>query len=128
MTAVPSTSRRGMKEIAIGLAITVLLAVLAGTGMTSVARADAPPHELAGQPFYFAASCTALGDVIVWNQSLAHTGAVRVVGSQTVIVLGKPGIEAHANGVCTFTGGGFSPGTIEPFDEPFTLPVHIAGV
>lgn len=93
----------------------------------SVARADAPPHELAGTPFYFAASCTGLGDVIVWNQSLAHTGAVQVVGSQAVIVLGKPGIETHANGECTFTGGGFTPETIEPFDEPFTLPVHIAG-
>ena len=65
--------------------------------------------------------------ICVVNQSLAHTGAVRVVGSQTVIVLGKPGIEAHSNGECTFTGGGFSPETIEPFDEAFTLPVHIAG-
>ena len=103
------------------------IAVVVVSGGAGAARADAPPHELAGQPFYFAGSCTGLGDVIVWNQSLAHTGAVRVVGSQTVVVLGKPGIEAHANGECTFTGGGFSPDTIEPFDEPFTLPVHIAG-
>jgi hypothetical protein len=103
-------------------ATAVIVAVGAG-----VARADPPPHELAGTPFYFAASCTGLGDVIVVNQSLAHTGAVRVVGSQTAIVLGKPGIEAHANGECTFTGGGFSPETIEPFDEAFTLPVRIAG-
>ena len=99
--------------------------VAAGVG-AGVARADPPPHELAGTPFYFAGSCTGLGDVIVVNQSLAHTGAVRVVGSQTVIVLGKPGIEAHANGECTFSGGGFSPETIEPFDEPFALSVHIA--
>jgi hypothetical protein len=100
--------------------------VVSGVG-AGVARADQPPLELAGQPFYFAGSCTGLGDVIVVNQSLAHTGAVRVVGSQTVIVLGKPGIERHANGECTFTGGGFSPETIEPFDEPFTLPVVIVG-
>jgi len=106
------------------LATIAVVAVGVGAG---VARADAPPHELAGTPFYFTASCTGLGDVIVWNQSLARTGAVRVAGSQAVIVLGKPGIEAHANGECTFTGGGFSPETIEPFDEPFTLPVHIAG-
>src|SRR5262245_3663368 len=106
------------------LAALAVVAVGVGAG---VARADAPPHELAGTPFYFEATCTGLGDVIVVNQSLAHTGALRVVGSQTAIVLGKPGIEAHANGACTFTGGGFSPGTIEPFDEPFTLPVHIAG-
>lgn len=103
------------------------IAVVGGGVGAGVARADPPPHELAGTPFYFAASCTGLGDVVVWNQSLAHTGAVRVVGSQTVVVLGKPGIERHANGECTFTGGGFSPETIEPFDEPFTLPVHIAG-
>ena len=103
------------------------LAVFASSVGANVARADAPPHELAGTPFYFAASCTGLGDVIVWNQSLAHTGAVRVVGSQGTIVLGKPGIEAHANGECTFTAGGFSPETLEPFDQPFTLPVHIAG-
>ena len=103
------------------------IAVVVSSVGAGVARADAPPHELAGQPFYFAGTCTGLGDVIVVNQSLAHTGAVRVVGSQTVIVLGKPGIEQHANGECTFTGGGFSPETIEPFDEPFTLPVHIAG-
>ena len=106
------------------LAALAVVAVGVGAG---VARADAPPHELAGTPFYFEATCTGLGDVIVVNQSLAHTGAVRVVGSQTAIVLGKPGIEAHANGECTFTGGGFSPETIEPFDEPFTLPVVIVG-
>jgi hypothetical protein len=110
-----------MKPLLAALAIVVV-----GVG-AGVARADPPPHELAGTPFYFAVSCTGLGDVIVVNQSLAHTGAVRVVGSQTVIVVGKPGIETHANGACTFTGGGFSPETIEPFDEPFTLPVHIAG-
>jgi hypothetical protein len=103
------------------------IAVLVCGAAAGVARADPPPRELAGQPFYFAGSCTGLGDVIVVNQSLAHTGAVRVVGSQTVVVLGKPGIERHANGECTFTGGGLSPETIEPFAEPFTLPVRIAG-
>ena len=110
-----------MKPLLAAIAVAV---ACVGAG---VARAEAPPHELAGTPFYFAGSCTGLGDVIVVNQSLAHTGSVRVVGSQAVVVLGKPGIEAHANGECTFTGGGFTPETIEPFDEPFTLPVHIAG-
>ena len=85
--------------------LAAIAAVVCGVG-AGVARADAPPHELAGQPFYFAGSCTGIGDVIVVNQSLAHTGAVRVVGSQAVVVLGKPGIERHANGECTFTAGG----------------------
>ena len=111
-----------MKLLLAAIAVVVIGAV------AGVARADAPPHELAGTPFYFEATCTGLGDVIVWNQSLAHTGSVRVVGSQRVIVLGKPGIEAHANGECTFTAGGFTPDTLEPFDEPFTLAVHIPGL
>ena len=110
----------------IKLLLAAIAVVVSGVG-ASVARADAPPHELAGQPFYFAGSCTGLGDVIVWNQSLAHVGALHVVGSHATIVLGKPGIEKHPNGECTFTGGGFSPDTIEPFDEPFTLPVVIVG-
>src|SRR5438046_9720990 len=105
--------------------LAAIAVVVAGVG-AGVARAAAPPRELAGPPFYFAGSCTGLGDVIVVNQSLAHTGAVRVVGSQTVIVLGKPGIALHANGECTFTGGGFSPASFEPFAEPLTLPVQVA--
>ena len=113
-------------EMHMKLLLAAIAAIVLGLG-AGVARADAPPHELAGQPFYFAGSCTGLGDVIVVNQSLAHTGSVRVVGTQTVIVLGKRGIELHANGECSFTGGGFSVETIEPFDEPFTVPVHIAG-
>jgi hypothetical protein len=100
--------------------------VVSGVG-AGIARADQPPLELAGQPFYFAGSCTGLGDVILVNQSLARVGAVRVVGSHTVVLLGKPGIDKRANAECTITGGGFSPETIEPFDEPFTLPVVIVG-
>jgi hypothetical protein len=103
------------------------IAVVAIGAVAGVARADAPPHEFAGTPFYFAGNCTGLGDVVVWNQSKAHTGSVRVVGTQDVIVLGKPGIEAHANGQCTFTAGGFSPDALEPL-EPFTLAVHIPGL
>ena len=106
--------------------LAAIAVVVSGVG-AGVARADAPPHELAGQPFYFSGSCTGLGDVILVNQSLARVGAVRVVGSQTVVLLGKPGIDRNANGECTITGGGFSPETIEPFDEPFTLPVVIVG-
>jgi hypothetical protein len=35
--------------------------VMSGVG---VARADQPPLDLAGQPFYFSATCTGIGDVI----------------------------------------------------------------
>jgi hypothetical protein len=108
-----------MKSLLAAIAV-----VVAGVG-AGVARADAPPDELAGQPFYFAASCTGIGDVLLVNQSLANTAALRIVGGHGVVLLAKPGIEKRADAECTFTGGGFSPETIEPFDEPFTLPAVI---
>jgi hypothetical protein len=98
--------------------------VVAGVG-TGVARADQPPHEFAGQPFYFTATCTGIGDVLLVNQSLANTAALRIVGGHGIVLLGKPGIERRADAECTLTGGGFSPATIEPFDEPFASPAVI---
>jgi hypothetical protein len=105
-------------------------AMVLGIG-PAVARADQPPTDLAGQPFYFSATCTGLGDVVLVNQSLARTAALHVLGSNTVVIAtfgsigGARGTENESNGSCTFTGGGFSPDTIEPFDEPFTTPVVI---
>ena len=106
--------------------LAAIAVVVSGVG-AGVARADQPPHELAGQPFYFAGSCTGIGDVLLVNQSLANPAALRIVGGQGVVLLAKPGIEKRADAECTFTGGGFSPETIEPFDEPFTLPAVIVG-
>ena len=103
------------------------IAVIASGIGPGVARAEQPPLELAGQPFYFSGSCTGIGDVILVNQSLAHTAALRIVGTQTTVLLGPPGIERRATGECTITGGGFSTESIEPFDEPFTLPAVIVG-
>jgi hypothetical protein len=109
--------------------IMAVAALLAGVG-SSVARADRPPHELAGQPFYFSATCTGIGDVILFNQSLARPAALTVVGSQTVVLAAFGDVE-HARifrdttATCTFTGGGFTVETIEPFDEPFELPAVI---
>jgi hypothetical protein len=102
-------------------------AVVVSGLVPAVARADQPPLELAGQPFYFSGSCSGIGDVILVNQSLARTAALRVVGTQTVVLLGPSGIERGADGECTITGGGFSPESIEPFDEPFTFPAVIVG-
>jgi hypothetical protein len=115
-----------MRRIAL---IVVGVVLMAGVG-SSVARADQPPVELAGQPFYFSATCTDIGDVILFNQSLAFTAAFTVVGSQTVILapfgnVGHARIFEDSTATCTFTGGGFSVDTIEPFDEPFELPVVI---
>jgi hypothetical protein len=98
-----------------------------------LARADQPPLDLAGQPFYFSATCTGLGDVILVNQSLARAAALRVVGTQTVIIQplaskgGEQGIgqHFHANGTCSLTRGGLTIETIEPFEEPIDFPVMI---
>jgi hypothetical protein len=111
--------------------IVVLVGVVASLS-SGAARADQPPLDLAGQPFYFSATCTGLGDVFLVNQALARTAALHVVGTNTVIVVtfgsigGARGTEQHSNGTCTFTGGGLTIETIEPFDEPFTTPVVIA--
>jgi hypothetical protein len=104
--------------------LAAIAVVISGVG-AGVARADQPPLEFAGQPFYFTANCTGIGDVILVNQSLAHRAALQIVGGQGVVLVGKPGIEKRASAECTFTGGGTSPETIEPFDEPSTVPVVI---
>jgi hypothetical protein len=111
------------------LLLAALVVVISGVGADS-ARADMPDISVAGKPFYFSATCTGLGDIVLVNQSLARTSALRVVGSRTVVVeplSGARGIERVANAECTITGGGFSPETIEPFDEPISFPAFIVG-
>jgi hypothetical protein len=109
----------------------VVVAALVVGAESGVARADKPPVDLAGQPFYFSATCSDLGDVILVNQSLARTAALHVVGTNTVVIAtfgsvgGARGTEHRANATCTFTGAGPTIDTIEPFDEPFTTPVVI---
>ena len=110
------------------LLLAVAVIVVSGVG-AGVARADKPDTDLAGRQFYFSATCTGLGDVVLVNQSLARTAALRVVGGGVVVepLNGAPGVERVANAECTITGGGFSPETIEPFDEPFSFPAFIVG-
>ena len=109
------------------LLLTAIAVIATGVG-AGVARADQPPIELAGQPFYFVGSCTGVGDVLLWNQSLARGHALLIVGGNGGVVhLDTRGAEEHANSECTLTGGGFSPDEIEPFDEPFTFPAFISG-
>jgi hypothetical protein len=105
--------------------LALVAALMAGAG-SGVARADQPPLDLAGQPFYFSATCTSIGEVILENQSLARRPALRDVATTTVVIPFFDGRGQQANGTCTFTGGGFTIDTIVPFDEPFTAPVRIA--
>ena len=99
------------------LLVGALAAVVAVIG-AGAARAEKPPLELAGQPFYFSATCTGIGDVILFNQSLAPRPGLVVVGGHGAVILTFDNPHP-ANGTCTFTGGGFSIDSIEPF-EPFT--------
>src|SRR5215208_727756 len=107
------------------LLFAAIVIVTLGVG-AGVARAEQPPLDLAGQPFYFSATCTGIGDVILFNQSLARrAGLVVLEGEGAVVVPSFLDPHARANGTCIFTGGGFSIDTIEPFDEPATLDVLI---
>jgi hypothetical protein len=107
------------------LLIAAVAVLMSGVG-AAVARADQPPLDLAGQPFYFSATCTGIGDVILFNQSLARrAGLVVVEGEGAVVVPSFINPNARANGTCTFTGGGFSIDEIEPLDNPVTLDVLI---
>jgi hypothetical protein len=110
------------------LLIAALVVMIAGVA-PGLARADQPPLDLAGQPFYFSATCTGIGDVILFNQSLARPSGLVIVGRPGVVVtpFSGRGIERAANGECTITGGGETIDTIEPLDEPFTFPALIVG-
>lgn len=87
------------------------------------------------QAFYFAATCTGLGDVVVTNAGVSRTIAFQVLGTTTVILVpdttnpsGVPGLAsqaAAAGTTCTFTAGGDSPDQLDPF-PPITLPVVIS--
>jgi hypothetical protein len=54
------------------LLLAALVVVISGVG-AGTARADQPDVSLAGKPFYFSATCTGLGDIVLVNQSLART-------------------------------------------------------
>ena len=108
------------------LAFFVVVAALVVFVGSNVARAEQPPIELAGQPFFFRATCTGIGNVTLENQSLAVKPALRAVGTSTVVILFFDGHGRQANGECTLTGGGFTIDTIVAFDEPITAPARIA--
>jgi len=111
------------------------LLLLAGIVTAAVCATAAPVRADVTGPraFYFGATCTGIGDVILTNVGPSHTAALQVLGSTTVVLVpdthspGVPGLEsqaAAAGTTCTFTAGGDSPDQLEPFG-PLTLPVVI---
>src|SRR5438067_1786067 len=54
-----AAKRKGRDNMRMRLLLAAVAVVISGVG-ASVARADQPPLELAGQPFYFSATCTGI--------------------------------------------------------------------
>ena len=105
-----------MKRASLALAVAVATALLA------VSSAGADPIK-SPQAVLFQATCTGLGEVTLANTGPAHTEALQVVGSNTVVLVpfnGAPGIiraGTAAGTTCTFVES--------PPGFPNTVPVVI---
>jgi hypothetical protein len=99
-----------------------LAALPAGLAIVGAASADPVNSKRAA---VFAATCTGLGQVQLVNTEPAHTEALQVVGSNTVVLVpwnGAPGIAQRgtaAGTTCTFADS--------PFGPNLTFPVVIVG-
>ena len=86
------------------------------------------------QAFYFEATCSDIGTVLMTNVGQARTTVFQVVGTTTVVLLtsssnpgGPPGIGNLANAAgttCTFFEAGPAPDDLQPFGS-ITEPVLI---
>jgi hypothetical protein len=114
--AVSLSSRKG--EIMRHLVAVMAIAVLAALSLAGTAGAD-PTRSTKAVVFH--ANCTGLGEVQLVNTEPAHTEALQVVGSNTVVLVpfnGAPGIiraGTAAGTTCTFADG--------PPGFPATVPV-----
>jgi hypothetical protein len=99
-----------------------LRAVLASVVVAFVFALPAQADPTGPTAFYFSATCTGLGSVVLTNAGPSLTAALQVLGSTTVVLLPvNEGIvrRALAEGTtCTFTGFGPSPDDLAPFDPP----------
>lgn len=98
------------------------LAVAGASALVAVSGAGADPVN-STQVDLFEATCTGLGDVTLANTRPAHTEALQVVGTNTVVLVpfnGAPGIinaGTAAGTTCTFAE--------PPPGFPNTMPVVI---
>jgi hypothetical protein len=108
---------------------------LAGVGAAVMIFAASVRADVTGpQAFYFEATCSDIGTVLMTNVGQARTTVFQVVGQTTVVLLtassnpaGPPGLANLANAAgttCTFFEGGPSPDQLQPF-PPITEPVLI---
>jgi len=110
------------------------IVTLVGAGAVVMMFA-APLHaDVTGpQAFYFTATCSGIGDVLLTNPAPGRNAMTQVVGTNTIVLVGSspsgsPGIQkraAAAGTSCTFTGFGPSPDQIQPINPPFTEPAVI---
>ena len=110
-----------------------LIATMAIAGAASLMLASGVPADPIAGPtaFEYVATCTGIGSVMLTNAGPSH-GVLLVVGTSTSVLVPEAATPSAsllqkalaAGTTCTFTAGG-SPGHIEPFDDPFTLPVVI---
>jgi hypothetical protein len=83
------------------------LAIAAATALVPLSNASADPVN-SQQGVLFEATCTGLGSVTLANAGPAHTEALQVVGTNTVVLVpfnGAPGIiraGTAAGTTCTF--------------------------
>jgi hypothetical protein len=98
------------------------LAIAAATALVPLSSANADPVN-SQQGVLFEATCTGLGTVTLANTGPAHTEALQVVGTNTVVLVpfnGAPGIISAgtaAGTTCTFAE--------PPPGFPNTVPVVI---
>jgi hypothetical protein len=97
-----------------------LIVVSAAAALACVAPVQADPTGPTA--FYFSATCTGLGDVVLSNAGPSMTAALHVLGSNAIVLVPvNQGIVKRAldeGTTCTFTGFGPSPDDLEPVVPP----------
>jgi hypothetical protein len=108
-----------MRKWAASLRLGAVLAFVVAAFVFAVPAQGDPTGPTA---FYFSATCTGLGSVVLTNAGPSQTAALQVLGKRTIVLLPvNQGIvrRALAEGTtCTFTGFGPSPDDLAPFDPP----------
>ena len=103
------------------------LATVGAAAMALSATGQADPNG--PQAFYFGASCTGIGSVVLVNAGPSRAAGLQVLGQNTIVLVPvNRAIEDRAlaaGTTCTFMSHGADPNDLEPNEEPSTDPVVI---
>ena len=113
-----------------GLTLRRGAATLATFGLGAMALAAGGQADPSGpQAFYFGATCTGIGSVVLVNAGPSHAAGLQVLGRSTIVLVPvNRGLEERAlaaGTTCTFISHGTDPSKLEPNEEPSTDPVVI---